>query len=328
MTTVKATNQVDIVDLTDGFAVSLSSEAVSVAATSGGAAISTTATTTVTAWCGSSQVGCSVDLTDVVAPTGVTVTKDSSSTAPTLTIAISSSVTDNCEVEIPVEIDDFDVTIVKKFSISLSKQGTPGTSVTVSEIRYAKSSTDSQPADSAFTYSAVPTVSEGEWLWTRVTFSDSNKAYTKSKQGESATQYYTHVRYSVNSNGSSYVDTPTSATKYVGIYTGTSSTPPAYSDSGWKWSLYHGQDGEDAIVMEITSSAGFIFKNTQAATILTAHVFKGGAEVTDSTALAALGTIKWYKDGGSTAVGTGATLTITAGTVMNKATYTAKLETA
>lgn len=79
--------------------------------------------------------------------------------------------------------------------------------------------------------------------------------------------------------------------------------------------------------MEITSSAGFIFKNTQAVTTLTAHVFKGGVEVTGS-ALSALGTIKWYKDGGSTAVGTGATLSITAGTVTNKATYTAKLETA
>ena len=324
--TVKATNQVDIVDLTDGFSVSLSSEAVSVAATSSGAAIETTATTTVTAWCGSSQVDCSVDLTDVTTPTGVTVTKDSSSSSPTLTISISSSVTGNCEVEIPVEIDDFDVTIVKKFSISLSKQGTPGTSVTVSEIKYAKSSTDSQPADSAFTYSSVPSVSEGEWLWTRVTFSDSNKVYTKSKQGQSATQYYTHIRYSANSNGSSYVDTPTSSTKYVGIYTGTSSTAPAYNDSGWKWSLYHGADGEDAIVMEITSSAGFIFKNTQAVTTLTAHVFKGGAEVTGND-LSALGTIKWYKDGGSTAVGTGAMLSITAGTVTNKATYTAKLET-
>ena len=44
------------------------------------------------------------------------------------------------------------------------------------------------------------------------------------------------------------------------------------------------------------------------------------------SALTALGTIKWYKDGGSTAVSTGATLNITAGDVTNKATYIAQLE--
>ena len=44
------------------------------------------------------------------------------------------------------------------------------------------------------------------------------------------------------------------------------------------------------------------------------------------SALTALGTIKWYKDGGATPVATGTTLTVTAGDVTNKATYTANLE--
>lgn len=86
-----------------------------------------------------------------------------------------------------------------------------------------------------------------------------------------------------------------------------------------------GPAGADAIMLAITSSNGFIFKNTSVATTLTAHVYKGGAEVT-GTALSALGTIKWYKDGGTTAVGTGATLTISSGDVSNKASYTAQLE--
>lgn len=77
--------------------------------------------------------------------------------------------------------------------------------------------------------------------------------------------------------------------------------------------------------MAITSSNGFIFKNTSVATTLTAHVYKGGAEVTGS-ALSALGTIKWYKDGGATAVASGQTLTISAGDVSSKASYTAQLE--
>lgn len=86
-----------------------------------------------------------------------------------------------------------------------------------------------------------------------------------------------------------------------------------------------GQTGEDAITMVITSSNGSIFKNTAIATTLTAHVYKAGAEVTGD-ALTALGTIKWYKDGASTAAGTGSTLTITAGDVTNKAIYEARLE--
>ena len=41
---------------------------------------------------------------------------------------------------------------------------------------------------------------------------------------------------------------------------------------------------------------------------------------------AALGTIKWYKDGSTTATATGATLTIDAGDVTNLASYVAQLE--
>lgn len=86
-----------------------------------------------------------------------------------------------------------------------------------------------------------------------------------------------------------------------------------------------GNDGADAITMMITSTNGFIFKNTAIATTLTAHIYKAGQEVTGD-ALAALGTIKWYKDNSTTAVATGATLTIGAGDVSNKASYTAQLE--
>lgn len=86
-----------------------------------------------------------------------------------------------------------------------------------------------------------------------------------------------------------------------------------------------GTSGEDAITLVIVSSAGTIFKNSSIATTLTAHIYKGGAEVT-GTALTALGTVKWYKDGGSTAVATGTTLTISAGDVTNKAIYEATLE--
>lgn len=63
--------------------------------------------------------------------------------------------------------------------------------------------------------------------------------------GSDGQSYYTYVRYSENANGSNYVTTPTSDTIYVGIYSGLSSTAPSYDDSGWTWSRYVGQKGED-----------------------------------------------------------------------------------
>ena len=86
-----------------------------------------------------------------------------------------------------------------------------------------------------------------------------------------------------------------------------------------------GAAGADAITLVVTSSNGFIFKNSAISTVLTAHVYQSGVELTGA-ALTAAGTIKWYKDGGASSVATGSTLTIDAGQVTNKATYTATLE--
>lgn len=86
-----------------------------------------------------------------------------------------------------------------------------------------------------------------------------------------------------------------------------------------------GAAGADALTMVVTSSAGTIFKNSDIATTLTAHIYRAGKEIT-GTDLTALGTIKWYKDGGTTAVATGSSLTISAGSVANKASYVAQLE--
>ena len=88
----------------------------------------------------------------------------------------------------------------------------------------------------------------------------------------------------------------------------------------------NGTNGADALMVIITSSNGFIFKNTSIDTKLTASVYKGGELLTDAN-LTSLGyTIKWYKDGGATAVQTGSSLTISAGAVSGKANYVAQLE--
>lgn len=86
-----------------------------------------------------------------------------------------------------------------------------------------------------------------------------------------------------------------------------------------------GAKGADAITMAITTDNGTVFKNSAGTTVLTAHVYKAGVEVT-GTALSALGTIGWYKDGGTTAVGSGSTLSVSAASVSSKAVYTCQLE--
>ena len=210
----KAVGQVDVVDVTDAYSIILTSEAHTFPGTTSAAKAGST-TTQVIAMQGSDQVAASVTLSEVTAPTGVTVTKDTDATAPTLTIAVSTAVTSSGTVTIPVHVKD--VTIDKVFSFAIALTGSQGASGT------------------------------------------------------------------------------------------------------------NGTNGADALTLVVTSSNGTIFKNSSIATTLTAHVYKGGVEVT-GTALTAIGTIKWYKDGSTTAAATGQTLTIDAGDVTGKATYVAQLE--
>lgn len=84
-----------------------------------------------------------------------------------------------------------------------------------------------------------------------------------------------------------------------------------------------GADGSDALAMAITSDNGTTFKNTSGTTVLTAHVFRRGAELSDEE-IAMIGLIQWYKDG--SAVGTGKTLSVTASSVNSTSVYRARLE--
>ena len=156
------------------------------------------------------------------------------------------------------------------------------------------------------------------------------------QNGTSVTVSSTSVTYQVGTSGTTKptgewkTEVPNVAngqflwTKTVVKYSDGKSTE-AYSVSYKGTNGINGTNGKDAITMAITSSGGTIFKNIAIATTLTAHVYKGGVEVTGS-ALSSLGTIKWYKDGGTTAVATGSTYTISASDVSNKATFSAQLE--
>lgn len=276
---IKAVNQIDVIDLTDGYSVVLTNDNYTFLGTTTSVNGTQTTTTQVMALCGSEQVPCTVGT--ITCPTGISAVSDGKSPMPTITVTATSALTKSGTITIPIVVDG-DITINKTFSYSIAfkgQTGQNGTSVTVSStsVTYQVGASGTTPPTGTWS-TTVPSVANGQYLWTKTVVNYSDGKHTES--------------YSVS-------------------YKGTNGT--------------NGKDGLDAITMAITSSGGTIFKNTAIATTLTAHVYKGGVEVTGS-ALSALGTIKWYKDGGTTAVATGAIYTIGAGDITNKATFSAQLE--
>ena len=347
---IKAVNQIDVIDLTDGYSVVLTNDNYTFLGTTSSVNGTQTTTTQVMALCGSEQVPCTVG--NITCPTGISAVSDGKTPMPTITITATSALTKSGTITIPIVVDG-GITINKIFSYSIAfkgQTGQNGTSVTVrsTSVTYqVGASGTTKPTGEWKT--EVPSVPNGQFLWTKtvVNYSDgkSTEAYSVSYKGTNGTN---------GSNGTSVTVRSTSVTYQAGTSgttppTGTwSPTVPNVANGQYLWTKtvvnysdgkstesysvsykgtngINGTNGKDAITMAITSSGGTIFKNTAIATTLTAHVYKGGVEVTGS-ALSSLGTIKWYKDGGTTAVATGTTYTIGAGDISNKATFSAQLE--
>ena len=347
---IKAVNQIDVIDLTDGYSVILTNDSHTFLGTTTSVNGTQTATTQVMALCGSEQVACTVGT--ITCPTGISAVSDGKTPTPTITITATSALTKSGTITIPIVVDG-DITINKTFSFSIAfkgQTGSNGTSVTISSTSVTYQVGSSGTTKPTGTWSAtVPSVPNGQFLWTKTVVN-----YSNGKSTEAYSVSYKGTNGSNGSNGTSVTVKSTSVTYQAGTSgttppTGTWSTAvPSVANGQYLWTKTvvtysdgkhtesysvsykgtngtNGKNGLDAITMVITSSGGTIFKNTAIATTLTAHVYKGGVEVTGS-ALSALGTIKWYKDGGTTAVATGATYTIGAGDITNKATFSAQLE--
>lgn len=356
---IKSSDQISIVDVTDAYSVILTSEAHTFPGTISAAKAGST-TTQIIAMRGADQVAASVVLSEIVKPSGVTVTKDTDATAPTLTISVDTSVKTGGIVKIPVHIDG-GIIVNKEFTFAIAFTGATGsqgpkgdTGATGNGVK--STAVTYQAADNGTTIptgswgSTIPTVAAGKYLWTRtvITYTDNT----------SSTSYSVGMMGATGSTGATGNGVKSTAVTYQAGTSGTSAptgtwstTIPSVSASQYLWTRTiitytdnststsysvgmmgatgpkgdKGAAGADAITISITSSNGTIFKNSAISTVLTAHVYKAGAEVTGS-ALTALGTIKWYKDGGTTAVSTGPSLTIDAGDITHKATYIAQLE--
>lgn len=347
---IKAVNQIDVIDLTDGYSVVLTSDSHTFLGTTTSVNGTQTTTTQVMALCGNEQVPCTVGT--ITCPTGISAVSDGKSPMPTITITATSALTKSGTVTIPIVVNG-DITINKTFSYSIAfkgQTGQNGTSVTVSStsVTYQVGASGTTKPTGEWS-TTVPNVPNGQFLWTKTVV-----RYSDGKSTEAYSVSYKGTNGSNGSNGTSVTVSSTSVTYQAGTSGTTpptetwSTTVPSVANGQYLWTKtvvnysdgkstesysvsykgtngINGTNGKDAITMAITSSGGTIFKNTAIATTLTAHVYKGGVEVTGS-ALSALGTIKWYKDGGTTAVATGATYTIGAGDITNKATFSAQLE--
>ena len=374
---VKTSNQISLMDLTDGYSVSLSCDAFTFQGDIDSVSSTQTVTSVVQALCGGEIVNCSVG--SISAPTGLSIVSDGKTPSPTLTITATSALTRNGSVIIPVKIGD--ITISKVFSFSIAFKGAQGVKgdTGLQGIQGPKGEQGIQgPAGQAgsngktsyfhIKYSAVPnptsssqmTETPSTYIGTYVDFTQADSTdpskYTWSRfvgaqgakgdqgiqglNGANGQTSYLHIAYANSADGSSGFSTTDSNGKlYIGQYTDfTSSDSTDYKKYSWTKIKGEtgaqgpqgnkgdqGNPGADALSMIIISSNGNIFKNTTIATTLSAHVYKGGVEVIGS-ALNALGTIKWYKDGSSVATATGSTLTINPGDVTNNANYTAQLE--
>ena len=352
---VKSTDQITIVDLTDAYSVILTNESHTFLGDTDSVSNTQSTTFSVIALRGAEQI--TAEVGTITNPTGITTSNDGATPSPTVTVTATSAVTSGGTITIPITVDS-DVTINKIFSYSIAftgATGATGNGVSSTAVTYQSSTGGTTPPTGSWS-SSIPAVAAGSYLWTRkiTTYSNSSTSteYTVALQGTTGATgatgatgvgvKSTAITYQGSTSGTttptgtwattiptvaagSYLWTKTLIT-YTDNSTATSYTVALQGATGPKGATgATGADGADAITLVITSANGFIFKNTAVATTLTAHVYQGGVEKT-GTALTALGTIKWYKDGGTTAVGTGATLSISSGDVTNKASYVAQLE--
>jgi len=343
---IKSADQITIIDLTDAYSVMLSAD--SIAFNGGIDTLGTTQSVTINifAFRGTEKRSPSVLSSDITCPTNVSASVGTlTNQVLPITLTFAAALSSAGKVTINVTVDD--VTIQKEFSFAIAFKGEKGDTGDGAIWYSGTAITGTSTTAKAFSSSGITAAKVGDmYLNTSTSYTYrctvagapavAKWAYTGSLKGATGdgAVWYT---------GTGITDESTTAAIYSGsgvsnakigdmyLNTETSNTyrcTVAGAASAAKW-VYagniKGEQGDAAITMSITSSAGTIFKNTSIATTLTAHVYMAGQEVSD---VSTLGTIKWYKDGGQTAVHTGATLSISAGDVTNKAVYVAQLESA
>lgn len=188
---IKSEDQITIIDVTDAYSVMLTSEAYTFVGGSGGVTAGATCSTEAVAFCGSNQCPTvNVTASEIVCPTGVSATVENSGTSKVkITFKTTATISAACEATIPVAVDG--ITVNKKFSFAVAKAGTNGTngtsvSVKSTSVTYQVGTSGTDKPTGAWS-ATVPTVPNGQFLWTKtvVTYSDekSTTSYSVSYKG-------------------------------------------------------------------------------------------------------------------------------------------------
>lgn len=188
---IKSADQITIIDVTDAYSVMLTSEACTFVGGSGGVTAGATCSTEAVAFCGSNQCPTvNVTASEIVCPTGVSATVENSGTSKVkITFKTTATISAACEATIPVAVDG--ITVNKKFSFAVAKAGTNGTngtsvSVKSTSVTYQVGTSGTDKPTGAWS-TTVPTVPNGQFLWTKtvVNYSDgkSTEAYSVSYKG-------------------------------------------------------------------------------------------------------------------------------------------------
>jgi hypothetical protein len=200
---VKGQGQITIFDVSDGYSVTLTSEAYTFIGDTTGAPVGATCNTQATMFCGTEQCQ-KVTVGTIACPSGISASISNNGTAtPTITFTTTAKITAACEATIPITADG--VTINKKFSFAVAKTGATGTSVTISEksVTYLASSSGTTVPSGNWSDS-VPSTSAGQYLWTKtyVKYSDGTEttSYSVSRNGTNGTSGASAVNVTVTSD--------------------------------------------------------------------------------------------------------------------------------
>lgn len=136
---------------------------------------------------------------------------------------------------------------------------------------------------------------------------------------------YTWVAYANDNTGSGISLSPVGKT-YIGIAVNKDTPTVDITDpTVFSW-VQMDSDSIVALSCEITSSEGTLFIQTTVDTVLTAHIYANGLELTTAQ-IADIGTIRWYNaDDLTTVLGTGQTYTITQAMNISAINIRARLE--
>lgn len=164
---IKASNQITIVDVTDAYSALLSSEGYTFVGDSTGAPSGLTCTTQVTAYRGSHQCE-EVRVVAVQCPSGISaIINNNGTSSPVITFTTIGIITEASQAIIRIVVDEITITKIFTFSVAIQgSDGADGKGIKATEITYQIGESGTVPPEGTWTNTIPETTSEKPYLWT------------------------------------------------------------------------------------------------------------------------------------------------------------------